>query len=84
MARLQVFATIAGGNSFFKGVTLFWQGVTVSCSGGNKQVLLIAVKKPKPCCHSPLFRPVLPFERNRVPMICYGYCCSPFFICLKH
>lgn len=28
MARLQVFATIAGGNSFFKGVTLFWKGVT--------------------------------------------------------
>ena len=48
MARLQVFATIAGGNIFIKGgVTLFWQGVTVSCSGGNKQVLLIAVKKPK-------------------------------------
>lgn len=48
MARLQVFATIAGGNSFFKGVTLFWQVVTVSCSGGNKQVLLIAVKNRSP------------------------------------
>ena len=48
LARLQVFDTTMGGNSLFKGVTLFWQGVTVSCPGGNKQVLLIAVKKPKP------------------------------------
>ena len=42
MARLQVFATTMGGNSLFKGVTLFWQRVTVSCSRGNKPNRIIS------------------------------------------
>ena len=40
--HLQVFATTMGGNSLFKGVTLFWQGVTVSCSRGNKPNRIIS------------------------------------------
>ena len=40
--HLQVFATTMGGNSLFKGVTLLWQGLTVSCSRGNKPNRIIS------------------------------------------